>query len=43
MKLASQNISKLTCLVGDLNAEFAEPAKFEKTIKADLKGLGYAG
>ncbi len=32
---------KMPRLVAELNAQFAESAKLEKTIKADLKGLGY--
>jgi type I restriction enzyme M protein len=34
---------KMTRLVAELNAQFAESAKLEKTIKANLKGLGYGG
>ena len=29
-------------LVGELHAQFAESAKLEAQIKANLKGLGYA-
>jgi len=28
-------------LVAELHAQFAESVKLEKTIKANLKGLGY--
>ena len=28
-------------LVAELHAQFAESAKLEQTIKANLKGLGY--
>jgi len=34
---------KMPRLVAELNAQFAESAKLEKTIKANLKGLGYGG
>ena len=34
---------KLTRLVAQLHAQFAESAKLEKAIKANLKGLGYGG
>jgi type I restriction enzyme M protein len=30
-------------LVAELNAQFAESAKLEKLIKANLKGLGLGG
>ena len=30
-------------LVGELHGQFAESAKLEKLIKANLKGLGYGG
>ena len=30
-------------LVGELQAQFAESAKLEQAIKANLKGLGYGG
>ncbi len=33
---------KMPRLVAELNAQFAESAKLEKAIKANLKGLGYA-
>ena len=29
--------------VAELRAQFAESAKLEKAIKANLKGLGYGG
>jgi type I restriction enzyme M protein len=32
---------KMTRLVAELNGQFAESAKLEKAIKANLKGLGY--
>lgn len=32
---------KMTKLVAELHGQFAESAKLEKTIKANLKGLGY--
>lgn len=34
---------KMPRLVAELNAQFAESAKLELTIKANLKGLGYGG
>ena len=34
---------KMPRLVAELNAQFAESAKLEKAIKANLKGLGYGG
>jgi type I restriction enzyme M protein len=34
---------KMPRLVTELHAQFAESAKLEKTIKANLKGLGYGG
>jgi len=34
---------KMTRLVAELNQQFAESAKLEKAIKANLKGLGYGG
>jgi type I restriction enzyme M protein len=34
---------KMKRLVATLNEQFAESAKLEKTIKANLKGLGYGG
>ena len=34
---------KMSRLVAELNAQFAESAKLEQTIKANLKGLGYGG
>jgi type I restriction enzyme M protein len=34
---------KMTRLVAELNQQFAESAKLEKTIKANLKELGYGG
>jgi type I restriction enzyme M protein len=34
---------KMTRLVVELNGQFAESAKLEKTIKASLGGLGYGG
>jgi type I restriction enzyme M protein len=34
---------KMPRLVAELHAQFAESAKLEKTIKANLKGLGYGG
>ncbi len=34
---------KLPRLVAELNAQFAESAKLEQTIKANLRGLGYGG
>jgi type I restriction enzyme M protein len=33
---------KMPRLIAELNAQFCESAKLEKTIKANLKGLGYA-
>jgi type I restriction enzyme M protein len=30
-------------LVAELNAQFAESAKLEQAIKANLRGLGYGG
>jgi type I restriction enzyme M protein len=33
---------KMTRLVAELNGQFAESAKLEKAIKANLKGLGYS-
>ena len=29
------------CYFAEMNAQFAESAKFEKAIKANLKGLSY--
>lgn len=34
---------KMPRLVAELNAQFAESAKLEQAIKANLKGLGYGG
>ncbi|GMV83556.1 MAG: type I restriction endonuclease subunit M [Planctomycetota bacterium] len=34
---------KMARLVGELHGQFAESAKLEKAIKANLKGLGYGG
>ncbi len=34
---------KMVRLVGELHAQFAESAKLERAIKANLKGLGYGG
>ena len=34
---------KMPRLVAELNAQFAESAKLEAAIRANLKGLGYAG
>ena len=34
---------KMPRLVAELNAQFAESPKLEKTIKANLRGLGYGG
>ena len=34
---------KMPRLVAELNAQFAESAKLEKAIKANLRGLGYGG
>jgi type I restriction enzyme M protein len=34
---------KMTRLVAELNAQFAESAKLEQAIKANLRGLGYGG
>jgi type I restriction enzyme M protein len=34
---------KMARLVTELNSQFAESAKLEKAIKANLKGLGYGG
>ncbi len=34
---------KMPRLVAELNAQFAESAKLEKTIQANLRGLGYGG
>jgi len=34
---------KMPRLVAELNAQFAESAKLEKTIKTNLRGLGYGG
>ena len=34
---------KMPRLVAELHAQFAESAKLEKAIKANLKGLGYGG
>jgi type I restriction enzyme M protein len=34
---------KMSRLIAELNAQFAESAKLELTIKANLRGLGYAG
>jgi type I restriction enzyme M protein len=34
---------KITRLVSELNGQFAESAKLEKAIKANLRGLGYGG
>ena len=34
---------KMPRLVSELNAQFAESAKLEQTIKANLRGLGYGG
>jgi type I restriction enzyme M protein len=34
---------KMPSLVAELHAQFVESAKLEKTIKANLRGLGYGG
>ncbi len=34
---------KMPRLVAELNAQFAESAKLEQAIKANLRGLGYVG
>ena len=34
---------KMPRLVAELHGQFAESAKLEKQIKANLKGLGYGG
>ena len=34
-------VPKMPRLVAELNAQFAESAKLEKAIRANLKGLGY--
>jgi type I restriction enzyme M protein len=34
---------KMQRLVGELNSQFAESAKLEQAIRANLKGLGYGG
>ena len=34
---------KMPCLVPELHAQFAESAKLEQAIKANLRGLGYGG
>ena len=34
---------KMPRLVAELHAQFTESAKLEQAIKANLKGLGYAG
>jgi type I restriction enzyme M protein len=34
---------KMPRLIGELNAQFAESAKLEQAIKANLRGLGYGG
>ena len=34
---------KMKRLVGELNGQFAESAKLESAIKANLRGLGYGG
>ena len=34
---------KMQRLVAELNSQFAESAKLEQAIKANLKGLGYGG
>ncbi len=36
-------IKTLPRLVAELNAQFAESAKLEAAIKANLEGLGYGG
>ena len=33
----------MTRLVAELHTQFAESAKLEQAIKANLRGLGYAG
>ncbi len=32
---------KMSCLVAELNAQFAEAAKLERAIKANLRGPGH--
>ena len=34
---------KMPRLVAELHAQFAESAKLEQSIKANLRGLGYGG
>ena len=36
-------VEKMSRLVGELRDQFAESAKLEQAIKANLKGLGYGG
>ena len=38
-----QREEKMPRLVAELHAQFAESAKREQAIKANLRGLGYAG
>jgi len=33
----------MTRLVAELNGQFAESARLEKAIRANLRGLGYGG
>ena len=38
----TESQGKPPCLVAELHAQFAESAKLEQAITANLKGLGYA-
>ena len=39
----TSHTKKMPRLVAELHAQFAESAKLEKLIKANLKRLGYGG
>ena len=36
-------VAKMPRLVAELHAQFAESAKLEQAINANLRGLGYGG
>jgi type I restriction enzyme M protein len=41
--MISRSDIKMPRLVAELHAQFAESAKLEQAIKANLRGLGYGG
>lgn len=43
MKTNCLNLQTLPRLVAELHTQFAESAKLEQAIQANLRGLGYGG